>query len=119
MIHTGIILPSGQGRPGARRAGRAFGGFANAVEAAWAKAGTVGGMIEPRHEHFDHTADLGVRVWAPTLAGLVLPAPAGLDDVIGRLETVGAPAPSRFKLSSDVPPGHELDSPLQLPMDAD
>lgn len=37
-------------------------------------------------ELFDHTADIGVRVFAPALADLVAPAAQGLYAVIGELE---------------------------------
>jgi SHS2 domain-containing protein len=41
------------------------------------------------YELFDHTADLGVRVWAPTRAGLLDPARAGLYAAIGDVATAG------------------------------
>jgi len=41
--------------------------------------------MEPSYEIFDHTADAGIRVFAPTLAGLLAPAGDGLYAVIGEL----------------------------------
>ncbi|MFQ5591332.1 MAG: archease [Phycisphaerae bacterium] len=41
--------------------------------------------VQPSHEIFDHTADAGIRVRAPTLAQLLQPAGEGLYAVIGRL----------------------------------
>jgi len=38
-----------------------------------------------RYEFFDHTADVGVRAWAPTLPELVQAAGDGLYAVVGRL----------------------------------
>ncbi len=43
------------------------------------------------YELFDHTADMGIRARAETLAGLLRPAAAGLYAVIGVL-VAGAPA---------------------------
>ncbi len=39
--------------------------------------------MEARFELFDHTADVGVRVFAPTREALIAPAVAGLYSVIG------------------------------------
>ena len=41
--------------------------------------------MEPSYELFDHTADIGIRAVAPTMAGLVAPAGQGLYAVIGEL----------------------------------
>ncbi len=41
--------------------------------------------MEPSYELFDHTADMGVRVWAETLSGLIKPAAEGLYATIGEL----------------------------------
>jgi SHS2 domain-containing protein len=54
-----------------------------------------------RFELFDHTADIGVRVFAPTMQELVEPAGRGLYAVIGELKPdpakpAGAPAPLEF-----------------------
>jgi len=40
-------------------------------------------MLKPRYEIFDHTADAGIRIFAPTLAELLEPAAEGLYAVIG------------------------------------
>ncbi len=40
-------------------------------------------LTKPRYELFDHTADLGVRVTAPTLAELIPPATDGFYATIG------------------------------------
>jgi SHS2 domain-containing protein len=39
------------------------------------------------YELFDHTADIGIRVFAPTMDGLIAPAALGLYAVIGELAT--------------------------------
>ncbi len=41
--------------------------------------------MQAGYELFDHTADLGIRATAPTLAGLIQPAAEGLYAVIGEL----------------------------------
>jgi SHS2 domain-containing protein len=41
--------------------------------------------VDPSYEFFDHTADMGIRVRAPTLPGLILPAGEALYAVIGQL----------------------------------
>ena len=41
--------------------------------------------MQPSYEIFDHTADAGIRVFAPTLAKLLAPAGNGLYAVIGEL----------------------------------
>ncbi len=48
-------------------------------------------MVEPGYELFDHTADIGIRAWAPAPGGLIRPAGEGLYAVIGEL-VAGAPA---------------------------
>lgn len=54
-------------------------------------------------ELFDHTADLGVRVRAPTLAGLVPPATEGLYAAIGDVQVAGAPAAWTRALAGEEP----------------
>ncbi len=49
--------------------------------------------MQPSFELFDHTADIGIRVRAADLAGLIQPAAAGLYTVIGDLITTGNAAP--------------------------
>jgi len=51
------------------------------------------------YELFDHTADIGIRVTAATVEGLVAPAAAGLYAVIGDLVPVGEPRPVAYDLS--------------------
>jgi SHS2 domain-containing protein len=48
--------------------------------------------MTPGYELFDHTADLGVRVWAPSLAELVPPATDGFYATIGEVVAVDAQA---------------------------
>lgn len=57
--------------------------------------------LEPRFELFDHTADVGVRVRAPTLAGLVAPAVEGLYAVIGDVAATDHPQPWSLTLEQD------------------
>jgi SHS2 domain-containing protein len=57
-----------------------------------------------RYELFDHTADVGVRVRATSLAELLAPATDGLYAIIGDLVTDGREAESReLELSADEP----------------
>jgi SHS2 domain-containing protein len=60
-------------------------------------------VLSARYEHFDHTADLGVRVFAPTLAALVQPATEGLYAAIGEVVADGdaAAEPIEFDLTAD------------------
>ena len=51
--------------------------------------------MTPGYELFDHTADIGVRVWAPSLAKLIPPASEGLYAVLGELTTFGTSAAAR------------------------
>lgn len=44
------------------------------------------------YELFDHTADLGVRVWAPSLPELIAPATAGFYATIGEVLAVRSAA---------------------------
>jgi SHS2 domain-containing protein len=45
--------------------------------------------MTPRFELFDHTADLGIRIFAPTLEELIRPATEALYAVIGELAASG------------------------------
>jgi SHS2 domain-containing protein len=56
-----------------------------------------------RFELFDHTADLGVRVTAPTLAELVRPAAQGLYAVIGELASTDDTEPLELTFAGDEP----------------
>jgi SHS2 domain-containing protein len=59
--------------------------------------------VKSRFELFDHTSDMGVRVFAPTLAELVQPAAEGLYTIIGRLVPAEPRVPrrSRFEFKGD------------------
>ncbi|HOA75633.1 MAG TPA: archease [Phycisphaerae bacterium] len=50
-------------------------------------------------ELFDHTADVGVRAFAPSLSELVRVAGEGLYSVIGELRPQGEPRPERFEFT--------------------
>jgi SHS2 domain-containing protein len=68
-----------------------------------AVGGTIGVMSEPHFELYDHTADLGVRAYAPTVAGLAWPAVQGLYAAIGTLAPAGAEEPLELELRGDDP----------------
>jgi len=57
--------------------------------------------MESSFELFDHTADMGLRVRAPDLAGLVAPAASALYLAIGELIGVGEAEPFEFEASGD------------------
>ena len=59
--------------------------------------------MQTRYEFFDHTADIGIRVFAATLAGLVQPAGQALYEVIGELAPGGEPEALRLSFSGDEP----------------
>ncbi len=59
--------------------------------------------MEPFFELFDHTADMGVRVRAASLAGLLKPAADGLYAAIGTLIPTGEPTRATFDLTGDEP----------------
>lgn len=54
--------------------------------------------MNPSYELFDHTADMGIRARADTLAGLIPPAAEGFYAAIGSL----TPAGDRKSLSFDI-----------------
>jgi SHS2 domain-containing protein len=54
-------------------------------------------------ELFDHTADLGVRVRAPTMPGLAATAIEALYATIGTISTTGESATCRLEFSGDEP----------------
>lgn len=56
---------------------------------------------EPRFELFDHTADLGVRVWAPSLPELVRPATEGFYAAIGEVHVSGPGQAHAIELRGD------------------
>lgn len=61
--------------------------------------------MSPRYELFDHTADLGIRLHAPTLEALIPLAAEALYAVIGELvpERSAALAPVLLQFSGDSP----------------
>lgn len=59
--------------------------------------------MEAGFELFDHTADVGIRVFAPDMNSLLEPAARGLYAVIGELAAAGAPQPHSLDLTGDEP----------------
>ncbi len=59
--------------------------------------------MEPNYEIFDHTADMGMRVVAPTMSALLAPAAYGLYAMIGELASAGAAATLAIELTGDDP----------------
>lgn len=59
--------------------------------------------LRPRYELFDHTADLGVRVWAPSLPELVRPATDALYAVIGDVLSTTESRPLTLTFAGDEP----------------
>ncbi len=59
--------------------------------------------MEPSYEIFDHTADMGMRVVAPTMSALLAPAANGLYAMIGEFATAGAEQTVDIKLTGDDP----------------
>jgi SHS2 domain-containing protein len=59
--------------------------------------------VGPRYELFDHTADLGVRIWAPSLPDLVRPATDGFYATIGEVVAGGSGHARTFEFSGDEP----------------
>lgn len=57
--------------------------------------------VKPSFELFDHTADMGIRVCARDLAGLLKPAVDGLYAAIGELAPAGAPEQRRVDMTGD------------------
>jgi len=55
--------------------------------------------VEAAYEIFDHTADMGFRVVAQTLQGLIEPAGEALYSIIGELVVVGTAEPHTFDLT--------------------
>ncbi len=55
-------------------------------------------------EHFEHTADLGTRVWAPSLVALVEPATRGFYSCIGEIVACGGERQVGFEFAGDDPP---------------
>lgn len=61
--------------------------------------------MKPSFEIFDHTADMGVRVVAPTMPGLIRPATEGFYSTIGELTAAkaGEREPFNFDVAGDDP----------------
>ena len=59
--------------------------------------------MEPSYEFFDHTADIGIRVRAPTLSALIIPAGEALYAVIGEIAGRGDRKPVTFDLTGEEP----------------
>lgn len=59
--------------------------------------------MQPSYEFFDHTADMGIRVRAATLEGLLMPAAEGLYAAIGELVAGGDEASMQFEFQGDDP----------------
>ena len=59
--------------------------------------------MEPSYEIFDHTADMGMRVVAPTMSDLLAPAMDGLYAMIGELATAGSATTLDIELTGDDP----------------
>jgi len=59
--------------------------------------------VQPSYEFFDHTADMGIRVRAATMAELLMPAAEGLYAAIGELVAVGNESSVQFEFQGDDP----------------
>lgn len=57
--------------------------------------------MHPSYEMFDHTADLGVRVRAASLAELIKPASDALFAAIGEMAMAGPGEPRRIEAAGD------------------
>lgn len=57
--------------------------------------------MELGFELFDHTADLGIRVFTPSLAELVAVSAEALYAAIGELKTQGAPQTETFRFTGE------------------
>ncbi len=60
-------------------------------------------FVRPSYEFFDHTADMGVRVWAATMPELLMPAAEGLYAAIGELAAGGDESPLDFEFQGNDP----------------
>ena len=60
--------------------------------------------MEPSFEIFDHTADAGIRIFAPSMPELLAPAGEGLYAVIGELVTTGGTRPVEINLEGSEAP---------------
>jgi SHS2 domain-containing protein len=59
--------------------------------------------MDPSFELFDHTADMGLRIRAATLSGLLEPAARALYASIGTLQAAGDGSPRAIELSGGEP----------------
>lgn len=57
--------------------------------------------MQPSFELFDHTADIGLRIVAPTLTGLIPPATEGLYAAIGALAFCGPAETLRIEIPGE------------------
>jgi len=57
--------------------------------------------VDPSYELFDHTADIGIRVFAATLTELLLPATDGLYAAVGELVPAGTTENVSVDLTGD------------------
>jgi len=65
--------------------------------------------MKPHFEIFDHTADMGMRVYAPTMSALLVPAAQGLYAMIGDLATrATSHGTARLGRASDVEAEEDL-----------
>jgi len=59
--------------------------------------------VQPSYEFFDHTADMGIRVRAATMAELLMPAAEGLYAAIGELVAASEASLQHFDFQGDDP----------------
>jgi len=64
--------------------------------------------VQPSYEFFDHTADMGIRVRASSMSGLLLPTAQGLYAAIGELATIDPPKRKRIDFTSGAGPEYLL-----------
>jgi SHS2 domain-containing protein len=57
--------------------------------------------MEARYSFFDHTADLGICVFAPTVEGLIRPATDALYAAIGELAACGPPETLKLEVCEE------------------
>ena len=80
---------------------RQLGHFATPGELVPDEVADMISAMDASYELFDHTADMGVRVRADTLAGLIRPAAQGLYATIGELVGSVARGPLHFDESGE------------------
>ncbi len=57
--------------------------------------------MNAKHELFDHTADVGVRIHAHTMEEIPPAATAGLYEILGHLARTGAPEDWSYEITGD------------------